>query len=208
MRSGDDNDFVIFAKNGGISSNIQLTKLLSELSSITWDIVLFSETRTRSGKQILDGGHILYTHLQDNHCAGVGILLHAKHVKSSQVVHAISDRILALDFVVNHIRIRAVAVYMPHCGYSADHFEQTADQLRCVLDEATQQRRRIIVGGDFNSQLRVGHRSAYLDNLASSFGLHITNDTVDSWDNQWTFCSSLDVKRRIDFIFVSRSFQT
>ena len=112
------------------------------------------------------------------------MLVHAKQVKSSHKAHQTSDRVFALDIVVNKISIRAVAVYMPHCGYSVEHFEDTFDQLRCVLDQAIHQRRRIILGGDFNSQLRIGHRSAHLDNLVSSFGLHIMNDTVDTWDNQ------------------------
>ena len=51
-------------------------------------------------------------------------------------MHPISDRILALDLVVNHIKIRAIPIYMPHCGYSVEHFEETFDQLRCVLDQA------------------------------------------------------------------------
>ena len=132
-------------------TKVQLIQLLAELSNITWDIILFSETRALSGKQTLDGGHVLYTHLCDNYSAGVGILVHEKHVKSSQRVHVISDRVLALDIVVNKISIRVVAVYMPHCGYSVEHFEDTFDQLRYVLDQATYQKRRIILGGNFNS---------------------------------------------------------
>ena len=47
---GDDNEFVVFAKNARVRTKVQLTQLLAELSSITWDIILFSETRAVSGK--------------------------------------------------------------------------------------------------------------------------------------------------------------
>ena len=79
--AGDENRFIIFAKNARVLSVPKLTQLLAELSTISWDVILFSETRRPSGKHISDGGHVLFTHLEDNMYAGVGILLHAKHVR-------------------------------------------------------------------------------------------------------------------------------
>ena len=64
-----------------------------------------------------------------NKSAGVGILLHSKHVKKSNRIRMVSDRVLGLDLVVNAVRITVVAVYMPHCGYSVDCFENTYEQL-------------------------------------------------------------------------------
>ena len=52
----------------------------------------------------MDGGHILYTVLLDDDVLGTGILLHAKHVKSSNVVHRVCSRVLGLDLRVNGIK--------------------------------------------------------------------------------------------------------
>ena len=54
---------------------------------------------------------------------GTGILLHAKHVRNSNVLNDLSDRVLGLDFIVNKIKIRAIAVYLPHCGYSEKEYD-------------------------------------------------------------------------------------
>ena len=54
-----------------------------------------------SGQQILDGGHKLYTSLDENQFAGVGILVHAKHIKKNITVHALSGRVLGLDICIN-----------------------------------------------------------------------------------------------------------
>ena len=110
----------------------KLVQLLAELQSIEWDVILLSEVRTPSQKSTLDGGHLLYTSLRTNSFSGTGILLHAKHVRSGNVLHDISDRVLALDFRVNSIRIRAVAVYVPHRGYS-EEYDKSVEQIKCIL---------------------------------------------------------------------------
>ena len=98
--SNAPNDLVIFAKNARINDNAQLTQLLAELSDVTWDIILFSETRTKSGQQLLDGGHMLYTSLDGNQFVGVGILLHSKHVRKNNRIQVFSGRVLALDISI------------------------------------------------------------------------------------------------------------
>ena len=115
-------DFIVFSKNARINSPECLVRLLAELKHIAWDVILFSETRAISSKQVLDDGHVLFTHLENNKSAGVGILLHSKHVKKSNRVRIVSDRVLALDVCVNAVRMTFVAVYMPHCGYSVECF--------------------------------------------------------------------------------------
>ena len=97
-------------------------------------------------------------------------------------MHIISDRIVALDLIVNQIKIRAVAVYIPHCGYPQTDFDDTYDQLRATLGEARSQKRRLIVGGDFNSQINVGERGHALDELSINYNLTIANRIDDPWD--------------------------
>ena len=54
----------------------------------------------QSGQQILNGGHELYTSLDDNQFVGVGILIHAKHIKKNIRVHIISGRVLGPDVCI------------------------------------------------------------------------------------------------------------
>ena len=108
---------------------------MAELEHVNWDIILISESRTPSGTYYLDGGHILYTVLLDDDFLGTGIFLHAKHVKGSNVIHRVCNRVLGLDLRVNGIKIRAVAVYVPHCGYSEGAFDDTYDRLRYLIGD-------------------------------------------------------------------------
>ena len=129
-------DFVVITKNAHIHTNEKLSQVLTELKNVSWDVILFSETRAASGTVALDGGHVLYSHIDGNAFAGVGILLHAKHIRKNIQIHAISGRVLALEIMVQKIKMTAVAVYMPHCGYDFNVFEETYNQLRCVLGQA------------------------------------------------------------------------
>ena len=110
----------------------KLVQLLAELQSIEWDVILLSEVRTPTQKSTLDGGHVLYTSLRTNMFSGTGILLHAKHVRNSNVLHDISDRVLGLDFIVNKIKVRAIAVYLPHMGYPQEDYDLAVEQIKCV----------------------------------------------------------------------------
>ena len=146
-----------------MQTGAKLVQLLVELQNIERDVILLSEVRTPSHKSTLDGGHLLYTSLRANMFFGNGILLHAKHVRSSNVLHDISDRVLGLDFIVNRIKVRAVAVYLPHMGYPQEDYDLAVGKIKCVLGEARQKQRRIILGGDFNSQFGVGMRGEALN---------------------------------------------
>ena len=58
-----------------------------------------------------------------------------------------------------------------------------------------------------NLQIDVGKRGEQFAGLCSGFGLLVTNDDDhhDPLEDTWTFCSSMGIKRRIDFIASSRS---
>ena len=144
--------FTILAKNARINSNDRLVHVLAELENEVWDVVLFSETHAKTNMVILDGGHALYTHISDNAAAGVGILLHERHVKKNNRVSNVSGRVLALDFVLYGKRVRSIATYIPHCGYSVQGLEETYEQLRCTISEARRLHRVVVIGGDFNTQ--------------------------------------------------------
>ena len=176
----------MYAKNVrslSLSSGTKIVELLGELQNIAWDVILLSETRTPTGKYVLSGGHVLFTALLDNAFLGTGILLNEKYVRKSNKIHCITDRVLVLDFMAYGTKIRAVAVCVLHAGYPVEDFEATFDQLQNTLQNGRNLKRRLVVGGDFNCQLNVGMRGAALDNLINSFGLQISNDSTNDWDN-------------------------
>ena len=65
----------------------------------------------------------------------------------------------------------------------------------------------MILGRDLNLQIDVGKRGEQFASLCSELGLIITNDDDhhDPVVDTWTFCNSVGVKRRIDFIASSKS---
>ena len=109
----------------------------------------------------------------------------------------ISGRIMALDLTVNKIKIRAVAVYMPHCGYTLDEFDETYDQLRCISGKTQTHHRRLIIGGDFNTQIDTGYRGNTMQQFENTYGLKLANQSDDPWDKQWTFRTHTQSDRAI-----------
>ena len=76
-------------------------------------------------------------------------------------------------------------------------FDDTFDQLRCVLQRRRNLKRRIVVGRDFKCQLNVGVRGIPLQNLSDAFGLQITKNNMTDCENDWTFRSMMGEKQRI-----------
>ena len=127
-------------------------------------------------------------------------------MKKNNRILNISGRVLALDFVLYGKRVRSIAVYVPHCGYSVQDLEQTYEQLRYAISDARRLHRAVIIGGDFNTVLSIGFRGILIKQLSEEFGLRITNGTIPESANDWTFCSSMGITRRLDYIFASHSF--
>ena len=60
----------------------------------------------------------------------------------------------------------------------------------------------VIIGGDFNTQWESGRRGELLSEMCDAFKLRLANEEDD-----WTFCSCMGVKRRIDFVLCSSGLQ-
>ena len=160
-------EFIAITKNARISSIEKIVQVLAELEHIPWDIILFSETRATSGTKVLDGGHVLYSSIDPNNAyAGVAILLHTKHVKKNIRVHRTSGRVIGIDFKMHGRNYCAISTYVPHCGYSREDFDETYNQLRCLVSKAHRSCKRIIIGGDFNTQFGVGIRGVELEQFS------------------------------------------
>ena len=64
----------------------------------------------------------------------------------------------------------------------------------------------MIVGGDFYTVVNLGPRGDLLNELMAMFDLQIANTEEFVGDeHQWTFCSSSDIKRRINLVLYGPS---
>ena len=188
-------------KNARLTSDQKIVQVLGELIDVEWDIVLFSETRANSQDCIVTGGHRLITHLDGYIGAGVGILVNSRWTRCIQKVHIVSDRILAIDMLFGNLKARVVSVYMPHAGFNWQKLFDVYNQLSLLLTPTLRARQMIIVGGDFNTALNVGHRGDCLADFCNNFELSIANSNgLDLDHNQWTFKSWNGSLRRIDYV--------
>ena len=128
----------------------------------------------------------------------MAILLHEKHVHRVGQATSLNERLMFLDLHCGRRCVRFISLYMPHAGYSMEELRSVYDMLHAVLDEAGRLQCKTIVGGDFNTELHVGHRGNFLDELAGMWGLQVAN--CENHNNAGLFCSSPGVRRTIDFI--------
>ena len=139
----------VFAKNARLNSDLCISQVLGELSILNWDIVFFSETHAVTNDLILDGGHRLVLVRGDYTYAGVSILIHKKHVANIKRIHAISDRLCAIDVRISDVIVRCIAVYAPHAGFAFDEFTLVMGQLSSLCQHGKNYGTRLIIGGDF-----------------------------------------------------------
>ena len=117
----------MYCKNCRFNSSVRLTELLVEVEHLHWDVVLFSEARTDTKQIDFEEGHRLYTYIGDHFAAGVGILVHQRHVSNIVRHLPVSDRLLEVDIRIGNRIFAFIAVYMPHAGYHVDILNSTYD---------------------------------------------------------------------------------
>ena len=200
----------VYTKNARLHNDERMAEVLAEISSMQWDVIIFSETRSSHDIIELDDGvhsHVCFGIGKTTRAAGVAILMHARHKKWAKRNVVLSERVLHVDVQIGKNKIRIIAAYAPHAGYSEQDFANFFEQLHSALHGAYRDGRRVILGGDLNLQIDVGKRGEQFASLCSGFGLLVTNDDDhhDPLEDRWTFCSSMGIKRRIDFIASSRS---
>ena len=122
-------------------------------------------------------------------------------------VEQVSDRVMYVDIVVNHITVRMVATYFPHAGYSIDDYNLCFDSLRKVVLDGLRINRKCFVGGDFNSILDFGWRGNRLRELVHETNLEVSNNpkNLDILQD-WTFKGLLGHKRIIDYCLAPSEF--
>lgn len=148
---GDNPIFQVFAKNARLTHTDRFAELRLELHDVEWDVVLFSETRFANGPTNVMDPHVLFASGDRSPCAGVAILLHARHKRHVKSVQFISERLMYLDLRTCRGLMRIVAIYAPHAGYPKEELTDLYHQMHLVLEDAQRHSMVCVIWGGFNA---------------------------------------------------------
>ena len=211
----------VIAKNiQSLQTQDRENALLEELELNRWEIMCLSETWREERRELWTSRkhHLFAGSGGTQGRNGVAIVLHAQlHAKIDSFC-AMSDRVAALDFTARRRKFRVIAVYLPHSGYVDSVVEQFYGQISELVRQGRNQRRTLILGGDWNA--RVGKQVTGEDNrVLGAFGYGDRNhrgQTLVDWallnklailntqfqkrpERQWTY-SKGNVELQLDYI--------
>ena len=110
-----------------------------------------------------------------------------------------------IDMKIGTHRLRYIAIYVPHSGYTVADFHKCLDSLKIVIADGNKDKFQCIIGGDINTQLGTGFRSEAFKAMMGEFNLSAANETEDTdMDSEWTFRSSMGRYRKLDYIIYDR----
>jgi len=139
-----------------------LERLLAELGDQHWDLLVFTETWRADGEEAFDTehGHSWFGSGGTRGRCGVGFLLHSRW--RHNYFKPLNERCAALGIRINkQLRIRFVAVYMPHSGHNDIEVETLYAMLDAECKAARENCESLVIGGDLNAE--VGGRDLYDD---------------------------------------------
>ena len=111
-----------------------------------------------------------------------------------------SDRVLYVDVLLVDRKYRAVAVYIPHVGYTFEEYDICFDHLRQTIIDAQRHGIKCMVGGDFNIELYRGWRGNRLREFVHEGNFEVANDPIVLPNpDAWSFQSALGVRRVLDY---------
>ena len=87
----------------------------------------------------------------------------------------ISDRVISIDLKIANEIIKFVAAYLPHDGYGEDAMHSVYNELDVLIKSAAKEKRKIIIGGDFQCDEEDMMRGAFMKSWASQYQLDICN---------------------------------
>ena len=125
-------------------------EILAELDGISWDVILFTETRKASEILELNDGHRLYCSGTEGLATGVAILIHAKYAKFKVDHYFKSDRVMEISIELNRNSCaNFMSVYLPHDGFTDEIVANTYEEVDELISIAKRKTRKIVIGGDF-----------------------------------------------------------
>ena len=89
----------------------------------------------------------------DENSRGVAIILHSRWARSIKQFCGVNERLAYLDLNVNKIRLRLISAYFPHSGYADEEIQRMYTALSTIKLEAKQNKRRVMIAGDFNARV-------------------------------------------------------
>ena len=133
-----------------------LAELMHELENREWDVLLGTETWREEQEEglTLPGGH-RFLGGGGVKGRGVAIVLHERWKNAVQGRRAVSERLAWLDVTMHGKKLRLIAVYFPHMGYSEAEVEALYNDLSKVCGDARRAGRKVLVGGDFKAAVGV-----------------------------------------------------
>ena len=136
----------------------RLERLLSELGTRRWDLLVLIETwrKERCEEWCTSHGHRWFGSGGFRGHSGVGFLLHNRwrHARFKPC----SDRAATLDLVLPlQKKICFIAVFFPHGGLPEDQVEALFATVEAECTEARNRKYKLVIAGDFNAE--VGSRN-------------------------------------------------
>ena len=165
-------------KNARLNNEDRIAEVLIELINVHWDVICFTETRAESNILQLEDGHILYCTGTDGESTGALVLIHSRHAQSKLEIFEKLDRIIAVDIVFDKRKYLVISAYMPHDGFGEDALHAAYQELDKMIDQAKNQERRLLIGGDFQCDPDDLRRGSFLQSWARGHGLIIAKIEV------------------------------
>ena len=106
--------------------------MLAEMSSMQWDIIISSDTRSSHDIVELDDGvqsHVCFGKGRKANAANVAILMHVRHNKWAKRNVVLSARAFYVDVQIGKEKLRIIAAFAPHASHSDQDFANIFKQL-------------------------------------------------------------------------------
>ena len=219
--------FIVFLYNvRSLDASHRLDLLINELRDKPWDLIVIVETWREHSEELwkTSEGHMFCGAGGCKGKRGVAFLLHKRWGFDSLIEDSFAratERIATLDLEVHGKRIRVVAAYLPHSGYSDSFVQDTYDIVEHLVHEGRRKGLSILLAGDFNAEVgtndqdiddfavigengihRRNDRGRWLLNWCSILGLCISNTHFTNiFDETWTYVNG-GICRQLDFVIV------
>ena len=82
-------------------------------------------------------------------------MIHSRHVANVSRIRSVSDRMLVVDLTYDSCSVRCISVYLPHSKLNHNLYVDLIESLSWLRSEATRRKMKVIIGGDFNTQLMI-----------------------------------------------------
>lgn len=198
-------------------------ELMAELRTIRWDVLALNETWREKQRErwITEDGHLFCGAGGKKGEQGVAIMIHRRWTGGFRALHAVNERVMAVDIDIGGNHLRLISIYMPHGGCDDEEVEGVYTKLDSIVCGARRINRVCVLLGDWNAV--VGGRQAGDDeDVVGEFGGAGVRNSRGDWlvewassqrfmiadtlfernsEDQWTYQNGL-ARRQLDYCLV------